>query len=72
MAKVLDLPDVLPCSRSDYRILAQQWEMCTKSLDHYIRNKKHAVLLRLFGPNVQEIFGTIVNTGKNYKTAFEN
>jgi hypothetical protein len=78
MAKVLDLPAVPPFSVSDHRTLAQRWEKWTKSLDYYLRasgvtdqKQKRAVLLHLAGPDVQEIFETLPNTGDDYKTALE-
>jgi hypothetical protein len=78
MAKVLDLPAVPPFSVSDHRTLAQRWEKWTKSLDYYLRasgvtdqKKKRAVLLHLAGPDVQEIFENLPNTGDDYKTALE-
>ena len=78
MAKVLDLPAVPPFSVSDHRSLSQRWEKWTKSLDYYLRasgvtdqKQKRAVLLHLAGPDVQEIFETLHNTGEDYKTALE-
>ena len=78
MAKVLDLPAVPPFSVSDHRTLAQRWEKWTKSLDYYLRasgvtdqKQKRAVFLHLAGPDVQEIFETLPNTGDDYKTALE-
>ena len=78
MAKVLDLPAVPPFSVSDHRTLAQRWEKWTKSLDYYLRasgvtdqKQKRAVLLHLAGPDVQEIFETLPDTGDDYKTALE-
>lgn len=78
MAKVLDLPAVPAFSVSDHRTLAQRWEKWTKSLDYYLRasgvtdqKQKRAVLLHLAGPDVQEIFETLPNTGDDYKTALE-
>lgn len=78
MAKVLDLPAVPPFSTSDHRTIAQRWEKWTKSLDYYIRasgvtdqKQKRAILLRLAGSDVQEIFETLSNTGDDYKTALE-
>jgi hypothetical protein len=78
MAKVLDLPAVPPFSVSGHRTIAQRWEKWTKSLDYYLRassvtdqKEKRAVLLHLAGPDVQEIFETLPNTGDDYKTALE-
>ncbi|CAB3992802.1 Retrovirus-related Pol poly from transposon, partial [Paramuricea clavata] len=58
--------------------LAQRWEKWTKSLDYYLRasgvtdqKQKRAVLLHLAGPDVQEVFETLPNTGDDYKTALE-
>ena len=78
MAKVLDLSAVPTFSVSDHRTLAQRWEKWTKSLDYYLcasgvtdQKQKRAVLLHLAGPDVQEIFETLPNTGDDYKTALE-
>ena len=76
MAKVLDLPAVPPFSVSGHRTHAQRWEKWTKSLDYYLRasgvtdqKQKRSVLLHLAGPDAQEIFETLPNTGDDYKTA---
>ncbi len=78
MANALDLPAVPPFSVPDHRTLAQRWEKWTKSLDYYLRTsgvtdqkRKCAVLLHLAGPDVQEIFETLPDTGDDYKTAVE-
>ena len=78
MAKVLDLPAIPPFSVSETSSLAQRWEKWTKSLDYYIRasgisdqKQKRAILLHLAGPDVQEIFETLPDTGEDYKTALE-
>ena len=49
-----------------------------QSLDYYLcasgvtdQKQKRAVLLHLAGPDVQEIFETLPNTGDDYKTALE-
>ena len=77
-AKVLDLPAVPPFSVFYHRTLAQQWEKWTKSIDCYLRasgvtdqKQKGAVFLHVAGPDVQEIFETLPNTGDDYKTALE-
>ncbi len=78
MAKVLDLPAIPPFSVSETSSLAQRWDKWTKSLDYYIRasgisdqKQKRAILLHLAGPEVQEIFETLPDTGDDYKTALE-
>ena len=78
MAKVLDLPAIPPFSVSETSSLAQCWGKWTKSLDYYIRasgisdqKQKRAILLHLAGPDVQEIFETLPDTGEDYKTALE-
>ena len=78
MAKVLESPAVPPFCVSDHRTLAQRWEKWIKSLDYYIRasgvtdqKQKSAILFHLAGPDVQEIFETLPNTGDDYKTALE-
>ena len=78
MAKVLDLPAILPFSVTETSSLAQRWDKWTKSLDYYIRasgisdqKQKRAILLYLAGAEVQEIFETLPETGDDYKTALE-
>jgi hypothetical protein len=48
------------------------------TLDYYLRasgatdqKQKRAILLHLAGPDVQEIFETLPNTGDDFKTALE-
>lgn len=78
MAKVIDLPAIQPFSVAETSSLAVRWEKWKKSLDYYIRasgitdqKQKRAILLHLAGPDVQDIFETLNDTGDDYKTALE-
>ena len=79
MAKVLDSPAVPPFSVSDHTTLAQRWEKWTNSLDYYLRasgvtdqKQKRAVLLHLAGPDAQDIFETLPNTGDDFVIGSRN
>ena len=71
MAKVIDLPAIQPFSVADTSSLSQRWEKWKKSLDYYLRasgitdqKQKHAILLHLAGPDVQDIFETLTTLPK--------
>ena len=61
---------------SEYSTLGQRWEKLVWSLEFYLAasnitdcGRKGAVLLHLAGPEVQDIFLTLTNTGDTHETA---
>jgi hypothetical protein len=71
----LHLPTLAPFSvLSDSATLSQRWKKWVKSFDaSNVTDKKRqrALLLHLAGPEVQEVFETLSDTGDDYATALE-
>ena len=74
---MFQLPAVAPFSvSSEYTTLGQRWEKWVQSLEFFLAasnitdsSRKRAVLLHLAGPEVQDIFLTLTDTGVAYETA---
>ena len=74
---MFQLPAVAPFSvSSEYTTLGQRWEKWVQSLEFYLvasnitdSARKRAVLLHFAGPEVQDIFLTLTDTGVTYETA---
>ena len=77
MATALQLPALQPfLATSDQTTLGQRWSKWVKGLEYFLtasnitnKKQKHAVLLHLAGPEVQTIFETLSDTGKDYNAA---
>ena len=74
---MFQLPAFAPFSvSSEYTTLGQRWEKWVQSLEFFLAAsnitdsaRKRAVLLHLAGPEVQDIFLTLTDTGVAYETA---
>ena len=76
MAKVLDLPKISAFSLGETSTISQRWSKWVKAFEYYIaasgitdKKQQRAVLLHLAGPEVQDIFETLEDTGNDLDTA---
>ncbi|CAB4007708.1 Retrovirus-related Pol poly from transposon opus, partial [Paramuricea clavata] len=76
MAKVLNLPKLQPFTLGETSTISQQWRKWIKSFEYYIaasgindKKQQRAILLHLAGPEVQDIFETLEDTGNDLDTA---
>ncbi|CAB4030227.1 Transposon Tf2-9 poly, partial [Paramuricea clavata] len=76
MAKVLDLPKLQPFTLGETSTISQRWRKWIKSFEYYIaasgindKKQQRAILLHLAGPEVQDIFETLEDTGNDLDTA---
>ena len=76
MAKVLDLPKMSSFSLGETSTISQRWRKWVKSFEYYIaasgitdKKQQRAVFLHLAGPEVQDIFETLEDTGTDLDTA---
>ena len=76
MAKVLDLPKITAFSLGETSTISQLWRNWVKSLEYYIaasgiteKKQQRAIPLHLAGPEVQDIFETLEDTGNDLDTA---
>ena len=76
MAKVLDLPKITAFSLGETSTISQRWRKWVKSFEYYIaasgiteKKQQRAILLHLAGPEVQDIFETLEDTGNDLDTA---
>ena len=77
MATRVDLPPLPPFDAlSDQSSLSQQWKTWIKWFETYIvatnitdDKQKRAMLLYQAGPDTQDIFETLEDTGEDYNTA---
>ena len=74
----LTLPTVAPFSVSEKFTLSSRWKKSVHSFEYYLiasaiadKKQQHALLLHLAGPDMQEIFETLSDTGDDYNTALE-
>ena len=75
----LQLPTLAPFSvLSDSATLSQRWTKWVKSFEYSLvasnvtdKKRQRALLLHLAGPEVQEVFETLSDTGDDYATALE-
>ena len=75
----LQLPTLAPFSvLSDSATLSQRWTKWVKSFEYFLvvsnvtdKKRQRALLLHLAGPEVQEVFETLSDTGDDYATALE-
>ena len=73
----LQLPAIGPFSvLSDTATLSQRWAKWVKSFEYFLvasnvtdKKRQRALLLHLAGPEVQEVFETLTETGDDYDTA---
>ena len=75
MAKVLDLPKISSFSLGETLTISQRWRKWVKSFEYYIaasgitdKKQQRAVFLHLAGPEVQDIFETLEDTGTDLDT----
>ncbi|CAB3995185.1 Hypothetical predicted protein [Paramuricea clavata] len=76
MAKVLDLPKLQPFTLGETSTISQRWRKWIKSFEYYIaasgindKKQQRAILLHLAGPEVEDIFETLEDTGNDLDTA---
>ncbi|CAB3997255.1 Retrovirus-related Pol poly from transposon opus, partial [Paramuricea clavata] len=76
MAKVLDLPKLQPFTLGETSTISQRWRKWIKSFEYYIaasgindKKQQRAIFLHLAGPEVQDIFETLEDTGNDLDTA---
>ncbi len=75
----LQLPTLAPFSvLSDSSTLSQRWTKWVKSFEYFLvasnvtdKKRQRALLLHLAGPEVQEVFETLSDTGDDYATALD-
>ena len=72
----LQLPALPPFSLADSSTLGQRWSKWVQSLEYFVvasgitdSKQKRAVLLHVAGPEVQDIFATLQETGEDYAAA---
>lgn len=79
MATRVDLPPLPPFDpHGDQSSLSQRWKAWIKRFDTYLiatnitdKKQRRAMLLYQAGPETQEIFETLTDTGEDYATAKE-
>ena len=76
MAKVLDLPKIPAFSLGETSTISQRWRKWVKAFQYYIaasgisdKKQQRAILLHLAGPEIQDIFDTLEETGNDLETA---
>ena len=74
----LNLPAVAPFSVGKKSMLSSRWKKRVHGFEYYLvasavadKKQQRALLLHLAGPDVQEIFETLSDTGDDYKTALD-
>ena len=74
----LNLPAVAPFSVGEKSTLSSRWKKWVHGFEYYLvasavadKKQQRALLLHLAGPDVQEIFETLSDTGDDYKTALD-
>ena len=73
---LLQLPALPPFCLADSSTLGQRWSKWVQSLEYFLvasgitdSKQKRAVLLHLAGPEVQDVFATLQDTGEDYAAA---